>query len=109
MHLQNSVLDSQVRNLSALDQSSWKNLKEKSKLLHPFFLFANAHPVDRTLSSYFVAEKSDGVRCLALLSVDEEKRPKVYLVWYRLILDLVDTMDWLWAIVWSQEQLSCGG
>ncbi|KAJ8660268.1 hypothetical protein O0I10_004130 [Lichtheimia ornata] len=28
---------------------------------------------------YFVAEKSDGVRCLALLSVDEEKRPKVYL------------------------------
>lgn len=34
----------------------------------------------KNIHRFFVAEKSDGVRCLALLTVDDRKEPEVYLV-----------------------------
>ncbi|KAG1177699.1 hypothetical protein G6F70_001755 [Rhizopus microsporus] len=41
--------------------------------------FGAEHLTEIEQEDYFVAEKSDGVRCLALLTVNERKEPEVYL------------------------------
>ncbi|KAG1209508.1 hypothetical protein G6F35_010701 [Rhizopus arrhizus] len=41
--------------------------------------FGAEHLTEIEQEDYFVAEKSDGVRCLALLTVNDRKEPEVYL------------------------------
>ncbi|CDS07219.1 hypothetical protein LRAMOSA09742 [Lichtheimia ramosa] len=78
-----------VPNIPGIPVRDDRALKEKVAQLLDMkkYKFPGAQPVsfgseqlkELEREDYFVAEKSDGVRCLALLSVDEEKRPKVYL------------------------------
>jgi len=42
--------------------------------------YINWHHFSHHFVSFFVAEKSDGVRCLALLTVNHRREPEVYLV-----------------------------
>ncbi|CAO3677869.1 unnamed protein product [Rhizopus stolonifer] len=41
--------------------------------------FGANHLIEIEKEDYFVAEKSDGVRCLALLTVNDRKEPEVFL------------------------------
>lgn len=103
----NCALGSQVHSLWVLALHNWRSCKTMSTSLsaqHAQTAATRQHQRWNFMFSYFVAEKSDGVRCLALLTVNSHKEPEVYLV--KDIAPLIACMLIAWrVIVWSEKQL----